>query len=296
MQQPRSGPRPARTLWRLAAVAAVAAALLALEACSGIAGRPRPVDGIVWQPDNATARPHGNWDKIGARELIVQWTLVDQTAFVEGAGADAAAAPQLPDWARIGAEPWARDVILGLAGNFDENTARAGVARLATLSQGLATLPTPLHVVGWYFPVEIDPHWAGAAGLAALLAPLPRPLWISAYDSANIGADNFAASLAAWLPADIGVLFQDGAGVYARDPHIAREYADALAARLGRARVRVIVEAFRPRPGGGFRSATAAELAPQLGAYAGYRTYLFDGPHYVSDALVDELAGLMRER
>lgn len=290
MPQTRLKQHPARAACRLAA----AAALLALAACGDLAGRPLPVHGIVWQPDNATARPHGNWDKIGARELIVQWTLVDQTAFVDGAGAGTAAAPQMPDWARIGAEAWARDVILGLAGNFDEAAARAGVASLAAQSQRLAALPTPLHVVGWYFPVEVDAHWTGAAGLAALLAPLPRPLWISAYDSANIGAANFAAALAAWLPADIGVLFQDGAGVYAREPRVAREYADALAARLGGARVRVIVEAFRPRPGGGFRSATAAELAPQLGAYAGYRTYLFDGPHYVGEALVDELAESMR--
>jgi hypothetical protein len=262
--------------------------LLALSGCAGGAQRGQPIDGIVWQPDHATLYPHGNWDRIGARELLIQWTQVDQTAFVADAH-DTSTATALPDWSRIAAEPWARDVILGLAGSFSESAARAGVERLATLSQRLAALPTPLHVTGWYFPVEVDAAWSDAKRLARLLAPLPRPLWISAYDSTNIGAENFAAALAAWLPDDIGVLFQDGVGVHAREPHVARRYADALAARLGRARVRIIIEAFRPQAGGGFRSASADELAPQLSAYDGYRTYLFDGPHYVDAALVDAI-------
>jgi len=58
----------------------------------------------------------------------------------------------------------------------------------------------------------------------------------------------------------------------------------------GKDRVRIIVEAFRPNYGGGFRSATAAELKPQLAAYDGYPLYLFDGPHYVTPALVKALA------
>ena len=102
-------------------------------------------------------------------------------------------------------------------------------------------------------------------------------------------SDALAAWLAGWLPRDVGVLLQDGCGVYARGPAAAREYADALATRLGRRRVRIIAEAFRPKEGGGFRAATADELGPQLDAYRGYRVYLFDGPHYVSPALVDAL-------
>ena len=69
----------------------------------------------------------------------------------------------------------------------------------------------------------------------------------------------------------------------------AREYADALSETLGKRRVRIIAEAFRPQAGGGFRAATSAELLPQLVAYKGYRVYLFDGPHYVSAELVDAL-------
>ncbi|WP_407070708.1 hypothetical protein [Paraburkholderia rhynchosiae] len=56
--------------------------------------------------------------------------------------------------------------------------------------------------------------------------------------------------------------------------------------------MRIIAEAFHPAAGGVFRSASAAELAPQLRAYRGHRIYLFDGPHYVSTRLVQELLGL----
>jgi hypothetical protein len=266
-----------------------AALLLAFCGYASGAQALKAIDGIVWQPDHATLHPHGDWDKIGAHELLIQWIQVDQTRFVADADADASAATALPDWERIAAEPWAHDVILGLAGSFSESAGRAGVERLALQSQRLALLPTPLHVTGWYFPVEVDASWQDANRLAVLLAALPRPLWISAYDSANIGADNFAAALAAWLPDDIGVLLQDGVGVHAREPHVARHYADALAERLGIARVRIIIEAFRPQAGGGFRSATVDELLPQLGAYDGYRTYLFDGPHYVDAALVNAI-------
>ena len=70
---------------------------------------------------------------------------------------------------------------------------------------------------------------------------------------------------------------------------MARTYADALADRLGKERVRIIVEAYRPNFGGGFRPATAAELKTQLAAYDGYPLYLFDVPHYVTPELVEQL-------
>ncbi|EPJ75861.1 hypothetical protein CFII64_28619 [Pseudomonas sp. CFII64] len=252
----------------------------------------KPLDpgivGIVWQPDNKTVGIKGDWQKLGARELLVQWTVVDDQAFVPGTGLPNV--PVLPDWARIAKEPWAQDVIVGLAGYFSENRSRDNIEQLAAVSERIAKLPTPLHVTGYYFPAEVDPSWTRAKELPALLAKLPRPLWISVYDGANIGPAATADWLKQWLPDDIGVFFQDGVGVYARTAPVARTYADALRERLGKDRVRIIVEAFRPNYGGGFRSATAAELKPQLAAYDGYPLYLFDGPHYVTPALVKALA------
>jgi len=253
------------------------------------------ISGVVWQPENALIDPKGKWEEIGARQLLIQWTAVDNLAFVSGAGIPEA--PKLPDWKRIAGEPWAKEVILGLAGYFDETKARTNLEELGTVSARLAKLPTPLNVVGWYFPVEIDPTWNNAAQLIPVLAKLPRPLWISVYDSANVGPDDLAKWLASWLPKDVGVFFQDGVGVHAREAGVAQEYLMALENRLGKNRVRVIVEAFRPQVGGGFRAATAAELMPQLNTYGTRKAYLFDGPHYVPDSLVNELkAGLSKDK
>ncbi len=246
------------------------------------------VVGIVWQPDNATVGISGNWDRLGARQLLVQWTAVDEQSFIPGTSM--ASVPVLPDWTRIGKEPWAQEVILGLAGYFSETRSRDNIEQLAVLSAQLAKVKTPLNVTGWYFPAEVDPSWSRAKELPALLAKLPRPLWISVYDGANIGPAATADWLKTWLPDDIGVFFQDGVGVYARTAPVARTYADALRKRLGKNRVRIIVEAFRPQVGGGFRPATAAELKPQIAAFDGYPLYLFDGPHYVTPDLIEALS------
>ncbi|WP_217478512.1 hypothetical protein [Pararobbsia alpina] len=246
------------------------------------------VDGIAWQPDDATANPSGNWDVLGAQDLLIQWIAVDDTAFISNAGLPPV--PHLPDLARIGREPWAKNVILGLAGYQDEKRARANVAKLVEQSLMISRIPVPLHVVGYYFPVEADPSWTDAPKLAASLQDLPRPLWITVYDQSNIGGKTLADWLATWLPADVGIFFQDGVGVYAREPRLARTYLNALAERFGKDRVRVIAEAFRPAGPGKFRSATPEEMRPQLKAYRGYSVYLFDGPHYVSETLIKGLA------
>ncbi|MFX1761725.1 hypothetical protein PWP93_03845 [Paraburkholderia sp. A1RI-2L] len=245
--------------------------------------------GVVWQLSNDQLDPHGNWDKLGINELLVQWIAVDDVAYMAGAGLPA---PRVPDWVRIANEPWARGVIVGLAGYADEKKARANVEELVERSLKLAAVRPPVHITGWYFPVEVDPTWTDAKRLAPLLERLPHPLWISVYDNSNIGGEALAKWLDDWLPHDVGVMLQDGCGVYARGPAAAREYADALVARLGKDRVRIIAEAFRPKQGGGFRAATAAELAPQLQRYHGYRVYIFDGPHYLSNELVDGLLAI----
>lgn len=266
----------------------IAATLLALlGACADRQPLIPPLSGTVWQLDNQTLDPRGNWHRTGARQLLVQWVAVDGAAYVQTDAMPMSSV--IPAWQRIAAEPWATEVILGLAGRFDEKAARADIAGLVASSAALARLPTPLNVVGWYFPVEIDPTWAEAASLGPMLSALPRPLWISVYDSANVGPQALAQGLASWLPPDVGVFFQDGVGVHARESQVARAYADVLAAKLGPARVRIIAEAFRPQAGGGFRSATLSELAPQLASYRGFQIYLFDGPHYINDALVEQL-------
>jgi hypothetical protein len=245
------------------------------------------IEGIVWQPDNETTQPRGDWERLGVKRLLVQWTVVDGVAFVEGTGLKPAA--RLPDWRGLAREPWAREVVLGLAGHFEETRAREQIAPLVQQSARLAQLAPPVKVAGWYFPVEIDPTWAEARRLGPLLAQLPRPLWISVYDSANVGPEELAQQLASWLPADVGVFFQDGVGVHAREAYVAKRYLEVLARRLGRQRVQVIAEAFRPKPGGGFRAATADEMRPQLAQYAGYPIWLFES-RYVSPELVRELA------
>ncbi|MFK3970659.1 hypothetical protein ACI2KS_07995 [Pseudomonas sp. NPDC087358] len=277
------------SLLRVSLAALLMGALgLAVEALYELGHSLRPnVVGIVWQPDNATVGIEGQWQKLGVHQLLVQWTAVDGQAFVAASGVPQV--PVLPDWARIAKEPWAQEAIVGLAGYFSENRSRDNIEELAALSERMAAVKTPLNVTGWYFPAEVDPSWSRAKELPALLARLPRPLWISVYDGANIGPQATADWLESWLPDDIGVFFQDGVGVYARTAPVARTYADALRKTLGANRVKIIVEAFRPQVGGGFRSATAEELKPQLAAYSGYPLYLFDGPHYVTPEVVEGL-------
>lgn len=268
--------------------------LLAAALLAGCAVTVPPIEGVVWQIDNENTDPRGDWERLGVKRLLVQWTVVDGLAFLEGTGQPPGA--KMPDWRRIGAQPWAREVIVGMAGHFDERRARTDIEGLAQLSAQLAQKPPPVNVAGWYFPVEIDPTWSEAPKLGPLLRQLPRPLWISVYDSANVGPEELAESLVKWLPQDVGVFFQDGVGVHAREPYVAKHYANVLVRRLGKERVRVIAEAFRPNPGGGFRPATIAELRPQLATYAGYSIYLFEGPRYVPPALVQELAAAQDPR
>ena len=246
--------------------------------------------GMVWQPSLRTLQPEGRWAQLGVRQLLVQWSAVDGKSYVPQGGLRWVA-QSLPDWQRIGREPWAQEVIMGLAGFHSEERSRAELLDLVAQAQVLrkAASRLPLRIKGWYFPVEIDPTWEPPAVWLQALQALPRPLWVSAYDSANLGADALLDWFARWLPADVGVFFQDGVGVHARSPAVALQYVQQLAAGLGASRLRVIAEAFRPDAGGGFRSATAAEFLEQLDAYAGWPVFAFDGPHYLDDALVAAL-------
>jgi hypothetical protein len=194
-----------------------------------------------------------------------------------------------PDWSVVRKQPWARNFIVGLAGRSREAEARTSIPTLVDESLQIARLKLPFPVSGWYFPVEADPTWREVVVLSAQLQKLPRPLWISVYDRQNIGAEPFAAWVLSWLPADVGVLFQDGVGVWTRSPATARQYADALVNRLGSKKVIVVAEAFRERADGTFGAAHANELKKQLREYEGHRTFLFDGPHYVTSETVNTL-------
>jgi hypothetical protein len=278
-------------MMRAALLGLVAAAAL-LAGCAAVT--VPPIEGVVWQIDNEHTRPQGDWEKLGVRSLLVQWSVVDNLAFVPGT--DLPPGKSMPDWERIARQPWAQEVILGLAGRFDERGARSELENLVALSAKVAKSPPPVKVAGYYFPIEIDPTWMEAYRLKTLLQQLPRPLWISVYDSANVGPEELAQSLVEWLPPDVGVFFQDGVGVHAREAYVAKHYVNVLVRRLGRDRVRVIAEAFRPNVGGGFRPATLEELRPQLATYEGMRIYLFEGPRYLPPSLVQGLAGAQKNR
>jgi hypothetical protein len=267
-------------------VALVAA--LTLEFLPGCEASARsPVAGVVWQLHENAPEADGVWHKLGARELVIQWTAVDGVAYVRGTGLRES--PRMPDWTRIAREPWAERVILGLSGRTNEKAARESLGAMVDESLRITRIAFPFTVSGYYFPAEVDPTWKEApAKVPAALARLPRPLWVSVYDSSNMGPGNFADWLAGWLPRDVGVLFQDGVGIHVRSAPVARQYADALAERLGKKRVRIIAEAFREESGR-FRPARAAELREQLETYKSFQVYLFDGPHYVSERLVEDV-------
>lgn len=266
--------------------------LACLTACQSAPRTPAQIDGIAWQPHNGAPDPKGHWEHLGANQLFVQWSVVDGVAFVPGTLFELA--PRLPNWRRIGEEPWAQGVILGLAGRFDAHAARRDVAQLvqqsAKVAAALTRQPLPVNVRGWYFPVEWDPTWTPPAELALWLQALPRPLWISVFDNSNLGAAAFADRLQSWLPADVGVLFQDGVGVHAREAVVARSYATELQRRLGPQRFKLLAEVFRPQVGGGFRPATVDEIHTQLSEYEGFSVLAFDGPHYLSDEIIFKLA------
>ncbi|RBJ74894.1 hypothetical protein C3L29_033290, partial [Pseudomonas sp. MWU12-2534b] len=119
---PAAAPRSPRA----ATLAAIGASLV-VAACSWTAHDVH-ADGIVWQVDNATTNPSGNWQILGIHDLLIQWTVVDDTAYLPNTRIQPAA--HLPDWERISREPWARNVILGLAGYQDEKRARTHLSTL----------------------------------------------------------------------------------------------------------------------------------------------------------------------
>lgn len=273
------------------AVVAAGAGLGAVDLLLNRLGPDHPglLDGVVWQLHGGALDPRGDWGLLGARSLLVQWLVADGTAFVPLPDLGLPLIQNPPNWKRIAREPWAQQIIAGLASHFSEQKARQEVLALGALSARVARQKLPFRPAAFYFPVEADPTWTDVGRMGAAVADIPRPLWVSAYDNSNVGPAAFADWVAGWLPKDVGLIFQDGVGVYTRAPAAARLYAETLSRRLGTSRFKLIAEAFRPASAGGFRAATAAELRPQLKTYEGFDVFVFDGPHYVDRILVQEL-------
>lgn len=232
-------------------------------------------EGIFWQPDQQHLGPHGDWQQIGVESLVVQYGSVDERAWFANAYQQAYA--DVPDWKRIGGEPWARRIVMGLAGNFDEDASRQRVSDLARMSSLLAQ-HTPLPASAYYFPVEADPSWKDVGTLGTALNTLPRPLWVSIY-SRPITPQALAAWVLTWLPPDVGVMLQDGVGIGDRSPEQAQALFDALQRTLGPGRVIMVAETFHQDAEGNLQSAPLSQLVRQLKTYRGDRVYLYDTSH-----------------
>src|SRR5688572_2980491 len=111
---------------------------LAVTPLAAAAAAPSPVTGVVWQLHPKAPDASGSWHRLGARELLVQWTVADGVAYVSGTGLPEA--PRMPDWKRIAREPWAERVIVGLSGRADEQTARRSLDAMAAESMRVARL------------------------------------------------------------------------------------------------------------------------------------------------------------
>ena len=158
-----------------------------LEGGAHAQGRAAPpvIEGIVWQPDNTTVAPRGIWNELGARQLLVQWIVVDDLAFVPGTDFKL-----MPEAARLGTHRAAnrgrRRSSWVWRGATTSARRATEIGELAAISRGLAGLPTPLKVIGLVFPrrgrSDLD---RGARGWSTRSASLPRPLWISVYDSSQ---------------------------------------------------------------------------------------------------------------
>ena len=240
------------------------------------------IEGIFWQVDQMS-HASGNWHLLGIDTLVTQWSIVDgRSFFKEIPGAQW---QHQPDWNTITEQPWSKQVILGLAGIFQEPVARENIDQLFLQSQQIIKTSLPVQPAAYYFPVEADPSWHGVANLARYVAEFQRPIWISIY-SADRKSRFLHYWLESWLPDNAQVFFQDGVGVGTRSPEEAAVIYQNLKHQVGDKRVVIILEAFRHKPGGGFRAAYPWEIAKQLKAYAGERVYIFDGPHYLNKASV----------
>lgn len=259
-----------------------------------------PINGVLWQALLNNIPLRRPWDTIGAGKTLIQWIAVDGYSFVEN--------PWLPayniqlDLNDLAKYPFASEIILGTPGYFSEVTSRNSLPLMADLAAKFATLEWPVNVKGYYFPVEIDPTWTDAKEkLGAVWDLLPRPLYISAYYGEGIDGEEAAIWLADLLPPDVNLMFQDGTGAFNVSTTLAKERLKQLDKHLGKERVSMIAEVFNPNPdwnnvpGTYFKPLTADEYRERIGAYSDIynegRLFVFDGPNYIHNELIDELQG-----
>lgn len=229
-------------------------------------------EGMIWQPDNLYNFNPKSIDTLHFSKLLVQWSIVDNQTLISNCGSHTLT-PQTELLTKV---PKKTQIILGLAGSYNEPFARKNYAQLISQSQCLSSTSLPFEVSGWYFPVEVDPTWQDIHQLAPLLNQLPKPLWISVYDNSNIGPEAYAKWVKSWLPEGVNVMFQDGVGLYMREPAVAVQYMNALQSTLGADRVNLIAEAFRPDTDNKLRQSTKEELDKQLAYYKNFHVFIFE--------------------
>ncbi len=242
--------------------------------------QPPQIEGVFWQPDLASTPPSGNWHLLGVSTFIPQWSVVQSKAWFDHDTGFSKWEKNI-NLKQLSQNAWAQHIILGLAGEYNERTARTEVLRLGKESQSIISKAQPIPLKGYYFPVEADPTWLGVHRLAQAIESLPKPMWISIY-SGETTPEHIDMWLKSWLPKDTGVFFQDGVGVGTRSPQQARQILDQLQQEFGKDHIIIVLEAFRPTSKGTFRPAYPWEIIQQLKAYEGQKVYIFDGPHYMN--------------
>ena len=267
-------------------IAVIAVLLLMISGCEMMKSSHTParIAGVFWQPDLASTPPKGNWQLLGADIFIPQWSKVDGQSWLKELDS--------PHWektlplAELKKKPWAKQIILGLAGEYNETQARKNIEQHH--QDALKIIAQKLPVNGYYFPIEADPSWTNVYQLGMVLQQLPQPMWVSVY-SAEAEPQHFSFWVSSWLPPKDKVFFQDGVGVGTRSPQQALKIFQSLEQKLGADRTAIVLEAFRPNQKGGFRAAYPWEIIQQLKAYEGKTVYLFDGPHYVNRLTVHSI-------
>ncbi len=227
---------------------------------------------IFWQPNNESLRPAGFWNQIGVHTLVVQWTITNKKAWCSIPNFPAWKSQ--PDWKRLSEEPWARQIVLGLAGDFQVPLARSQSTKLITESWKIVGQP-PIKPTAWYAPAEVSPGWKNTKQIRAYLDSLPKPLWVSIYGTQKLHGKTLVRWVRSWLPHRVGLYYQDGVGEGWATPAEARRQVDTLKKALGKQRVRVIVEAYQESASGKIEATSIWSVWHQLQVFHGNTVAIF---------------------